>query len=271
MLRSSRQVICVSQCAADQFAAFPLRRRAQVIYDGLDLERITYLPGREQARQTFGLPSDALVVGTMGYLNPRKGADLLIEALALVKTAYPGRVLALIAGEPYRGHAAYAEHLRTRALALGLTPDVLFTGFLPDVARFFAAIDLFALPTHEPEGFGGTLLEAAAAGLPAIASGLGGAREVIADGVTGLLIPPGSSAALAEAVLTLGCDPARRHDLGAAALRRVITHFSLERTVNQTLQLYQSLVEQARGGSALSELAHPTHVRSLPHVGSPGT
>ncbi len=270
MLRASRQVVCVSLSAAEQFAAFPHHERAQVVYDGLDLDRVSYLPGREHARQSFGLPTDALVIGTMGYLNPRKGADRLIEALALVKAAYAGKVVALIAGEPYPGHAAYVERIRARAQTLGLTRDIQFTGFVRDVARFFAALDLFALPTHEPEGFGGTLLEAAAAGLPAIATRLGGAREVIDDGVTGLLIAPGSPAILAEAVLALGRDPARRQAMGAAAQRRAATSFSLKQTVTQTQQLYEALIEQAHGGAALAEVAQPHRVRSLPQAGGPG-
>lgn len=271
MLRASRRVVCVSQSAADQFAAFPLHQRTRVIYDGLDVDRITYLPGREHARQSFGLPNDALVVGTMGYLNPRKGADVLIEALAQLRAAYAGTVVALIAGEPYPGHEAYVEQIRARAHSLGLTRDILFAGFLPDVARFFAAIDLFVLPTHEPEGFGGTLLEAATAGLPAIATGLGGAREVIDDGVTGVLIAPGSPEVLAEVVLALGRDPARRRDMGAAARQKAITQFSLEHTIAQTQRLYETLIEPPRGGATLAEVVYPARVRSLPHTRGPGT
>jgi glycosyltransferase involved in cell wall biosynthesis len=270
MLRASRRVLCVSQSAADQFAAFPLRQRTQVIYDGLDLDRLTYPPSRAQARQSFGVPDDALVVGTMGYLNPRKGADVLIEALAVIKAASGRKVVALVAGEPFPGHEAYAEQLRARAHRLGLADDVVFTGFLHDVARFFAASDIFVLPTREPEGFGGTLLEAAAAGLPAIATGLGGAREVIDDGVTGMLIPPGSPEALAEGVLALGSDSAMRQRMGAAARRRAIAQFSLEQTINQTQRLYETLIESPRGEATLAAVARADPVRSRQRLHGPG-
>lgn len=247
MLRASQRVLCVSQSAAEQFASFPLRQRTQIIYDGLDPERITYPPGRAQARQTFGLPNDALVVGTMGYLNPRKGADILIEALVQVKAGYGGKVVALIAGDPYPGYEAYVEGLRARVHTLGLTDDVVFVGFLHDVARFFAAVDVFALPTHEPEGFPTTLMEAAAAGVPAIATRPGGACEVIDDGATGALIAPSSPTALAEVVIGLGRDVAKRRILGAAARRRALEEFALEQTITQMQRLYESLIEPHRG------------------------
>ena len=260
MLRTSQRVLCVSHSAADQFAAFPRSERTQIIYDGFDPARSEYLPGRAQARQSFGLPSDALVIGSMGYLNPRKGADALIEALALVKAGYAGKVMALIAGEPYPGYEHYVEGLRARVERLGLKGDVVFTGFIDDVARFYAAIDLFALPTHEPEGFGLTLLEAAAAGLPALATGLGGAREVIEDGVTGTLIPLGASAALtaelAQAILALGRDPVRRRAMGVAAQRRALAQFSLAQTIDQTQRLYASLIESAGGATARADAVH---------------
>ncbi len=262
MLRTSQRVLCVSHAAADQFAAFPHHERTQIIYDGFDPARSEYLPGRAHARQSFGLPSDALVVGSMGYLNPRKGADALIEALARVKAGYAGKVVALIAGKPYPGYEGYVEGLRARVERLSLTGDVVFTGFIRDVARFYAAIDLFALPTHEPEGFGLTLLEAAAAGLPALATGLGGAREVIEDGVTGTLIPLGATAALtaalAEAMLALGRDPARRRAMGAAARRRALAQFSLAQTIDQTQRLYESLIEPPDGATAPADVVHAT-------------
>lgn len=267
MLRSSQRVLCVSQSAADQFAAYPLRQRAHVIYDGVDPDRIAYPLGRAFARQSFDLPDDALVVGTMGYLNPRKGADVLIEAIAQAKGRYGGRVIALIAGEPYPGYEAYVEGLRARVHTLGLAGDVVFAGFLNDVARFYAAIDLFALPTHEPEGFGLTLLEASAAGLPVIATRLGGACEVIDDGITGALIPPGSPTALAEAVIGLGSDLAKRHTIGAAARRRAMAQFSLAQTVDQTQRLYETLIEPSRGEAAPADVVHAEPVPGMPHSG----
>lgn len=241
MLRASQRVVCVSQATADQFNAFPFHQRAQVIYDGLDLDRITYAPGRADARRSFGLADDALVIGMMGYLNPRKGADVLIEALAQINAGSGGTVKALIAGEPYQGYQPYVDQLRTRVHQLGLARDVQFVGFLRDVARFYAAIDVFALPTHEPEGFGLTLLEAAAAGLPSIASALGGAREVIEDGVTGVLIAPGSSTALAQAVMGLRQHPSQRVAMGVAARKRALERFSLDQTCAETERLYASV------------------------------
>lgn len=262
MLRASRRVLCVSQAAADQFSTFPLRQRTQVLYDGVDPSRIAYPLGRAFARQSFGLPDDALIIGTMGYLNPRKGADVLIEALALLKTRHRGTIVALVAGEPYPGHEAYVERLHARVRELNLTGDVIFTGFLNDVARFYAAIDLFALPTHEPEGFPTTLMEAAAAGLPAIGTTPGGACEVITDGVTGALIAPGSPSAFAEATLALASDADKRRAMGEAARRKALGQFSLEQTVAQTQRLYETLLGPMRTDAQRDVPAHAGVTRS---------
>jgi glycosyltransferase involved in cell wall biosynthesis len=247
MLRASQRVVCVSQAAANQFAPFRLRRGACVIYDGLDFERIAYPSGQAQARASFGLPANAVVVGTMGYLNPRKGADLLIEAIARVKAEHEGPVRLVVAGEPYPGHEGYAEQLRARTRALGLDSDIVFAGFIEDVARFFAAIDVFALSAHEPEGYGLTLVEATAAGVPTVATGLGGMREVIDDGVTGCFVSPNSVEELAAVLLDLLRDPVRRARMGVAARQRAVEHFSLERTVAELRALYAAVVGEQVG------------------------
>ena len=241
MLRTSERVVCVSRATAVQFEPFRARSRLRVIYDGLDPDRVRSSVGASEARASFDLPPQATVVGSMGYLNPRKGADVLIEALARVKTCHERPVRLLIAGAPFPGNEAYLEQLHGRVRALGLAEEVRFAGFVHDVARFFAALDVFAFAAREPEGFGMAVAEAMAAGVPVVATGLGGVLEIVEDGRSGLLIRPGSTDALATALLRLLRDPAERARLSAAGRAQAARQLGRQRTAAELEALYLEL------------------------------
>jgi glycosyltransferase involved in cell wall biosynthesis len=177
----------------------------------------------------------------MGYLNPRKGTDVLIESLARLKAQYAGCVRLLIAGEPFPGNEGWVGQLRRRIQALGLADDVIFAGFVDDVAQFFAAINVFAFPAREPEGFGMAVAEAMAAGVPVVATRLGGVIEIVEDGKTGRLIPAGSVEELTAALLALLRDSADRARMSAAGRAKVAEQFNLERAVGELQSLYLAL------------------------------
>jgi glycosyltransferase involved in cell wall biosynthesis len=143
-----------------------------------------------------------------------------------VAAARPGARLLLV------GAGADDDALRVRAAELGLEALVHFAGFQDDPAPYLSACDVVLVPSLK-EGLGFAALEAMALERPVVASNTGGLPEAVADGETGLLVPPGDASALADAVLALIADPTRRAALGRAGRARVEAHFDADRQFDQ--------------------------------------
>jgi mannosyltransferase len=158
---------------------------------------------------------------------------------------YPA-VTAVIVGAETSDQRSFAEKLRQRVRAAGLTERVLFFGELPidDVPSWFQRISIYAF-TSRNEGFGLTLLEAMAAGNAVVAARAGAADRVITDGDTGLLVPPGDVDALALALEPLLHDPAAAAAMGARARARVVQEFSIDREAASITAVYRSIQENA--------------------------
>lgn len=162
-------------------------------------------------------------VAYAGRLVPGKQVSLLLQAFAGLAARMPaGRCRLLVMGDGPDAGALQAE-----AVVLGVAPAVEFAGMLPnpEVRRRLAGVDLFCLPSTG-EGTPSTVLEAMAAGVPVLASRVGGIPEVVQNGTTGVLVPPGDAAALAAALLALGEDPARCRALGQSGRRRYLAAFT---------------------------------------------
>ncbi|MSS70941.1 MAG: glycosyltransferase family 1 protein [Candidatus Latescibacteria bacterium] len=206
------------------------------IYNGIDAD--AFVRGRADraaVRRELGVPSGAFLIASVGRLAPVKGHVHLIDALPEVLRERPDAAV-LIAGDgPLRGD------LESRARALGVADHVFLPGHRGDVAGVLEAADLFALPSLN-EGLGLALVEAMAMGLATVASRVGGVPEVVLEGETGLLVPPGDAGALAGAILRLMDDAAARRRMGEASQARARTHFSIERAVRETERLYEELL-----------------------------
>jgi glycosyltransferase involved in cell wall biosynthesis len=157
-------------------------------------------------------PTGAPMVGFVGRLEPRKGVHELLAAVPDVLGARSDVRFVLIGDDPYAGSPAYTTALLADAAALG----VIHVPWHDNAPGLMRHLDLLVLPSHE-EPFGTVLAEAMAVGTPVVATAVDGLAEVVDDGVSGLLVPPGSPAALAEAILAA---LTRRDELGAAAARR---------------------------------------------------
>jgi glycosyltransferase involved in cell wall biosynthesis len=165
-------------------------------------------------------PSGRKVVA-VGQLETIKGHRFLVEAWPAVRRAHPDACLVLV-GEG-SAHRALAEQTR----GLGVEDSVVFAGFHSPADAFIATCDVLVQPSLS-EGLPNAVLEAMAAGRPVIASRVGGVPELVVDGETGLLVPPGDPGALARAIVALLDDSALRARLGTAAVRRTRTMFSLD-------------------------------------------
>ena len=195
---------------ADRFAVVP---------SGIDRERFgrARVQGKQQP-DWFGCPPDALVVGSVGWLTDIKGHEYLIEAVAKLKQDFPSLHLVII------GSGDRHEALLQQAELAGLCDAVHLLGHRDDVEVCLGGMDLFVLPSLN-EGMGRALIEAMAAGLPVIASRVGGIPAVVSHEKTGLLVPPGDAGALAEALRRLLDRPEWAGQLGLAASRSVDSRY----------------------------------------------
>ncbi len=226
---------CISSAVARQFSG---SSRARVIHDGLP--RAPRALDRDEARARLRIPRGRPVAALVGRISDWKGQDVLIRAMAEAPLVEHGAV-ALLAGDAAPGAGHLPGDLERLAGRLGLAERVRWLGFRPDVDDVWAAADVAVVPSTRPEPLGLVAMEAGAAGLPVVASTHGGVAEVVRDGETGLLVPPGNPTALAAAIRLLADDPALAERMGQAGRRRVEEHFGMPRMLAELQDLYEEL------------------------------
>lgn len=248
--RVAALLIANSQATADAFVAQGGRAdKVTVVHNGIAAAPFDAVRDADaaEARRALGL-GDVPVVGIFSRLGTWKGQDVAIDALARV----PG-VHLLLVGDALFGEEAYAADLRARAERLGVAGRVHFTGFRSDVARLMRAVDVVAHTSSSPEPFGRVVVEGMLAGRPVIATCAGGVPEIVQDGVTGVLVPPGDAGAFADAVAGLLADPVR----AARIAQDGRAHAGLRFTVEAMVARKSLLLEQiARGPGSPGESAH---------------
>jgi glycosyltransferase involved in cell wall biosynthesis len=188
-----------------------------------------------------------LSIGMVGRIAPWKGQRVFIEAFA---RAFPeGQERAVIVGAPLFGEedVAYEHELRDEVHSRGLAARVAFRGFREDVETELARLDILVHASVLPEPFGQVVAEGMAAGLAVVASDAGGPQELIEDGRTGLLYPPGDAEALAEALRRLAADTHLRSRLGAAA-REYAVQFSPQAIAQRIVEVYDELLGVSPAG-----------------------
>ena len=208
------------------------------IHSGVDVaayERPTR--GRAVVRRELGIADSASVLIAVGRLAPVKGHEVLLRAMVGVVRERPGVVLLLAGDGPQRG---FLEEL---ARQLGLGGSVRLLGLRADVVDLLHASDVFCLPSHN-EGMGRVVVEAMAAGVPVVASGVGGVPELIEDGRTGVLVAPADEGALCAGILrVLGNGPAAA-DMAVRARAEVAPRYSLAAMLDRIDSLYMELLAE---------------------------
>jgi glycosyltransferase involved in cell wall biosynthesis len=233
-LERADALACVSGATAAQFDGGG-RALVTVLHDGLP--RVMVPAPRAEARAALGLPADRFAVALLGRISDWKGQDVLARALARPELADVGAV-GLVAGDAFPGEERHEHALRALAGELGLGDRLRLLGFRDDVETVLGAADAVVVPSTRPDPLPNSALEAAAAGLPLVAAAHGGLPEIVEDGVTGVLVPPGDERALALALRALADDPARARRLGAAASRAARERFAPERMLSGLQDLY---------------------------------
>ena len=217
-------------------------RRVSVIYNGVNLGEYRRTRTAEAARRQIGLPGEGLVLAAIGQLGPRKGGDIVLEAFARLAPQYP-QLRLIFVGDPHRGQEAFADGLKARAAQAPLAGRVHFFPFTEQILPFYEAADLNLLVSRD-EGFGRTIIEAGAVGVPSIGARVGGIAEIILDGTSGLLVTPEDPAALAAALEALITNEARRREMAEDAFRRSAQQFSIGAHTAAMMDLFDEVVEQ---------------------------
>ena len=214
----------------DQFAVVP---------SGIDLNRFSQarVNGR-QVPEWFGCPSDAIIVGSVGWLTDVKGHRYLLEAAKKITQTRPGLHIVIV------GSGNQHDALQQQATQLGLEASVHLLGHRDNIETCLAGFDLFVLPSSN-EGMGRALIEAMAAGLPVIATKVGGIPALVNHGVNGLLVPSGDAQALADALRSILEHPDMARKLGEAARQSIGARFGASNMVRAIETLYEETLREA--------------------------
>jgi L-malate glycosyltransferase len=211
-----------------------------VIRNGVELTRFRDRADRELVRRDLRVPDGIPLVAIVSRLARLKGLEQVIEAAVILKAADRDARF-LIVGETAPSQRAYLDELMRLADRHGVADRVVFTGLRSDVPALLSAADVSVMPSLN-EALSNVLLESMAAGAPTVATRVGGTPEALIDGATGLLVPPGEAQPLAAAICRLLDDRPLAAHLGSAARRFIEDHFSVERMVSATEQLYLDLL-----------------------------
>jgi glycosyltransferase involved in cell wall biosynthesis len=241
--RRTDSLVCMTQAILDHCRSQRLRPpRAQVVYDAVD--DVWLQPRRSAAdvREELGVPAGAACLGLVGNIQEWKGQRILVEAMALLGET-PVDAFALLIGGTHRAGEAYAAELRRRIDDLGLKGRVLFTGFRGDVVDVMNALDVVVHTSVRPEPFGRVILEGMLLARPVVATAAGGVPELIEDGKTGYLVPPGDPGALAACLRRVLSDPDASASVGRQAQAWARERFSLSRHVSEMKAVYESVLK----------------------------
>jgi glycosyltransferase involved in cell wall biosynthesis len=220
------------------------RHKLRCLGNGIDLDRFD--PGRvdpkrrERIRFEFGVGPDDVLCGAVGRLVWEKGYRELFEAAAQVREHAPNLRLVVVGSSD----AAKADAVREDDLHMARAAGVIFTGDRTDMDDLYSAMDMFVHASHR-EGFPRAAMEAAAMGLPVVATNIRGCRQVVTDEETGLLVPVRDAPALARAVLRLAREPQTRARMSRAAREKASAEFDDRRVIKTTLESYSALARRS--------------------------
>ena len=242
LLARAARVIAVSDAVAGQLRSqnlFP-SSRISVVRNGVDVEALAAVCGatdRGEYRRNLDLPENSLLVGTVGQLNPLKGHEVFLRAAALVIESLP-QARFVIAGADVSAAGETIASLTRLIGELGLQSHVRLLGEVENVSSVLAPLDVF-VSASRAESFGLAIVEAMACSLPVVATDTEGAREVIEENQTGLIVPIDEPEHLAASIITLLADVQLRMQMGHQGYVRAREQFGLKRMVDNIEMIYQ--------------------------------
>jgi len=247
LLRSCDLVVAPSRFIA---AALGTSAKIHVVPNGIDLADVPAEGAAAAFRNELGIPADAPLIGCLGRIRPWKGQAYFIDMAARLAPRLPQPRFLIVGAtlfpDPGRDYRAELEEQASR---LGIADRVIFAGHRDDPLAALAAMDV-VVNCSRNEPFGRVLIEAMACRRPVVAFRSGAVPEIVEDGSTGLLVPFGDTAGMAEAVFDLVRNPTRAEAYGEAGRHRVLSEFSLQASTARIEALYAELAGQAAGGRA---------------------
>lgn len=243
--RRAAMVIAISR-AVEQFVAEMApgaSGRIRVVYNGLELGRLTPRCCRDEVWAKLCLGRGEALVGYVAQLVPWKRVDVFLRAARLIADRCPARFV-VCGADLFEEHKGYGFALRRLVKRLRLEEKVRFVGWREDVTDLVASMDVY-LHAADTEPLGRAILEAMALGTPCVAARAAGPAEIIEDGRTGLLFEPGSAEDAARAVVELLEDRQRAQQIARAAREEIEKRFTAERMAREMVELYKQVLEAA--------------------------
>jgi glycosyltransferase involved in cell wall biosynthesis len=220
------------------------------IYNGVDISSFsgTDLLDQNPIRHEFKISSGAPLLGSIGRLHPQKGYSYLIESMGIILDQYPEAKLLIV------GTGELENEIKSQVNRMGLSQSIIFTGIRADIPSILAALDIFILSSLW-EGHPIVILEAMAAGVPVVATAVGGTPEIITAGETGILVQPRDPEGLSDAVMRLISNRELRTQIAQAGKKRALDFFTVENMTRRIESLYLLLLKQKNPGFNISNLS----------------
>jgi glycosyltransferase involved in cell wall biosynthesis len=231
------RVIAVSEDIRSALSRRIRRQKLAVIYNSVDIAAIKSSRSAHDVRAELGIPANHALIGSAGRMVPVKGYDIFIRAAEKIRKENPDVHFVLI------GDGAERPALEHQAQSRGLEDSLIFTGFRRDIHDLLGSLDVFVISSFH-EGIPVVLLEAMALGRPIVTTAVGGVPEVVSDGVSARLVPPGDPSLLADSIMQLLADRTIGAELAAGAQKTVAERFSTEAQATRLVETYRQLGEQ---------------------------
>jgi len=243
LLKDTSKVIALHRAEAEQYEAMGVpREKIAIIPNGIDLSGYAELPPKGSFKKKFNIPEDKKIILYLGRIHKIKGIDFLVKAYAYLINEMKCRDAILVIAGPDDGYLSEIKYL---VQALGILNSILFVGPLYGEDKLAAYIDseVYVLPSRY-EIWGMTVLEAYACGKPVVASKVGGLRDLVSNGETGLLFEPGNVKQLARNIFNLlnGNDVAK--EMGLKGKNFVKENFTIEKVVERLERVYEEVVQK---------------------------
>lgn len=246
------RIICISEAVRDAVLQQGLNKNVTMIYNATDPAafRGSIVRDPQDVKREFGVPDAAPLIGMVGNIQEWKGHRTVVEAMQKLREDLAGLRCLLVgdASSTVRREQEFLQSLKRQITENELARHVILTGYRTDIADLMNAMDIVLHASVQPEPFGRVVLEAMSLGKPVIATDIGGPREIIKNGVSGFLVPPGDPIVLADTIKRLLSDAGLRADIGKNALKTVEERFTLGRFRDELHSLYQELFSDAQAG-----------------------